>query len=72
MTGWARFGDVIFPLSSVTSISVKPTTGGKYYVEVDRYVGNYLVTNQTPAIDTKAEATQTAERIAHGLYWEAA
>ncbi|TMR91323.1 hypothetical protein [Nonomuraea basaltis] len=67
---WARFGDVIFPLSTVTNIAIKPTTGSQWYVEVSRYEGNYLSTIQTPAFATKPEAERTAERIAHGLYWE--
>ncbi|MEU7891698.1 hypothetical protein AB0B45_02410 [Nonomuraea sp. NPDC049152] len=70
MSGWARFGNVIIPLSSVTSISIKSTGDGKFYVEVHRYAGGSLVFHQTPVIATKAEADRTAERIAYGLYWE--
>ncbi|MFG3438334.1 hypothetical protein ACGF0J_13915 [Nonomuraea sp. NPDC047897] len=67
---WARIGAVIFPLSSVTSIVVKPTADSRFYVEVSRYAGGYLVTHQTPTVATKAEADLRAERIAHGVYWE--
>ncbi|MFB4284855.1 hypothetical protein ACBJ59_56975 [Nonomuraea sp. MTCD27] len=67
---WARFGDVIIPLSSVSIMRIQTAPDSKWCVEVSFYQGTYLSSVQTPAFATKPEAERVAERIAHGTYWE--